>query len=151
MCTTPLYTRYFILYTYSRMQFRVPQFIDVEDKIFGPFSFRQFLYLAGGAGAAFVLYKLLPLLIAAPFILFFLGLALALTFYKVNGKPFIHIMEAYFKYLTQHKLYIWKKENKKKDNKNTTNEDKVPLALPRLSESKLKDIAWGLDVLDVKK
>ncbi len=32
------------------MRFEVPQFIDVEDKIFGPFTFKQFLYLAGGAG-----------------------------------------------------------------------------------------------------
>jgi hypothetical protein len=29
------------------MQFRVPQFIDIEDKLFGPLTFKQFIYLAG--------------------------------------------------------------------------------------------------------
>ena len=44
------------------MQFKVPQFLDIEDKIFGPFTFREFVYLTGGGGMCFVLYKLLGLL-----------------------------------------------------------------------------------------
>ena len=27
------------------MQYQVPQFIEVEDKIFGPLTFKQFLYI----------------------------------------------------------------------------------------------------------
>ena len=42
------------------MRFEVPQFIEVEDKIFGPFTWKQFIYLAGGAGAAVTLYLMLP-------------------------------------------------------------------------------------------
>ena len=39
------------------MQFKVPQFLDIEDKIFGPFTFKEFVYLAGGAGLCFILYR----------------------------------------------------------------------------------------------
>ena len=38
-------------------QFTVPQFIDVEDKILGPISVRQFLIMLGGGLFAFVAYK----------------------------------------------------------------------------------------------
>ncbi|TSC80302.1 MAG: hypothetical protein G01um101429_152 [Parcubacteria group bacterium Gr01-1014_29] len=31
-------------------QFQVPQFIEVEDKIFGPLTTKQFFYLLGGGG-----------------------------------------------------------------------------------------------------
>src|SRR3989344_2883013 len=91
------------------MQFKVPQFLDIEDKIFGPFTFHQFVYLAGGAGFCFVLYKLLGLLWAALPILLIGGLSGMLTFYRPNNKPFINMLEAGFKYLVQGKLYIWEK------------------------------------------
>lgn len=134
------------------MQFRVPQFIDVEDKIFGPFTFKQFIYLAGGAGTCYVVWQTVPTFFAILLILPIAALALALTFYKVNGKPFIQVIEAYFTYIGQSKLYLWKKDRvhaaeKKKDEETPT---VVSTPAPRLSGSKLKDIAWSLDVLDMK-
>ena len=42
------------------MQFQVPQFIEIEDKIFGPLTFKQFIYLAGGVGASIVLWLYIP-------------------------------------------------------------------------------------------
>jgi hypothetical protein len=133
------------------MQFRVPQFIDIEDKIFGPFSFKQFVYMAGGAGIAFVAYKILPLFFAALIIIPVLALSGALTFYKVNNKPFIFILESSIRYFFQSKLYIWKKEKKKIVKKETEKAPEVASLIPRLSQSKLKDISWSLDVLDVNK
>ncbi len=130
------------------MRFSVPQFIDIEDKIFGPFTFKQFVYLAGGAGICFIIYKLLPFFFAVLLIVPIAGLSLALTFYKVNNKPFIAILESYIRFLVQGKLYIWKKDPNKKEIKKS--EDVLPAPIvPRLSESKLKDISWSLDVLDV--
>jgi len=141
------------------MQFKVPQFLDIEDKIFGPFTFRQFIYLAGGGGLCFVLYKLLGLFLGIIPMLVVAGFSLALTFYRPNGKPFINMLEAGFKFTFQDKLYIWKRRQNKINTKekvatkvkatqmaNMTNKDAV-----RLSGSKLKDLAWSLDVLDLKK
>jgi hypothetical protein len=135
------------------MQFKVPQFIDVEDKIFGPFSFRQFLYLAGGAGICFVIYKILPFFFAVLIMLPIAALSLALTFYKVNDKPFIDILQSYIAYIGKSKLYVWKKIPKDQSEIKKEAASSIPTSsyVPKLSESKLKDMAWSLDVLDVNK
>lgn len=137
------------------MQFKVPQFLDIEDKIFGPFTFKEFVYLAGGAGLCFVLYKLLGLLLGIIPMLAVAGLSLALTFYHPNGKPFINLIESALKFSLQNKLYIWKRrmikvkpvEKSKNIVQNTQIENSVG---PRLSGSKLRDLAWSLDVLSLK-
>ena len=42
------------------MDYQVPQFIEVEDKLVGPLTFKQFVYLAGGAGICVILFVFLP-------------------------------------------------------------------------------------------
>jgi hypothetical protein len=138
------------------MQFKVPQFLEIEDKIFGPFTFREFVYLAGGAGLCFVLYKILGLLWGAIPILLIAGFSLALTFYRPNNKPFINMVESGLKYLTQSKLYIWKKEVSKIKNDQLPERSALGTAdaggrISRLNSSKLRDLAWSLDVLDLSK
>lgn len=132
------------------MRFQVPQFIDIEDKIFGPFTWKQFLYLAGGAGISYVLYQILPLFFAVILIIPVAGLALALTFIKVNNKPFVSVLESGIKYFFQSKLYIWKKVKKEIVHKEVE-AVKEEVALPKLSGSRLKDIAWNLDIVDMSK
>ncbi len=133
------------------MQFIVPQFIDIEDKVIGPFTFKQFMYLAGGAGLAFTLYKLLPVFIALPIAIGIVVLAIALTFYKVNGKPFVFTLQAFIFYAFQSKLYIWKKlPEKKEEIKKQEEPVEIKSKLPRLTESKLGDLSWSLDILDMK-
>jgi len=139
------------------MQFKVPQFLEVEDKIFGPFTFKEFVYLAGGAGMCFVVYKLLGLIWGLVPILAIAGFAAMLTFYRPNNKPFINMLEAGFKYFLQSKLYIWKKrQNKIKfaESRNIAEKEKENVMSeygPRLSGNKLRDLAWSLDVLDLSK
>ncbi|OGI66135.1 hypothetical protein A3A95_00245 [Candidatus Nomurabacteria bacterium RIFCSPLOWO2_01_FULL_39_18] len=139
------------------MQFKVPQFLDIEDKIFGPFTFKEFIYLAGGAGLCFVLYKLLGFFLGIIPMLAIAGLSLALTFYRPNNKPFSNMIEAGFNYFTQDKLYIWKRRKNKIDkNKPETNgveerEREMLENAVRLGRNKLRDLAWSLDVLDLSK
>lgn len=132
------------------MQFKVPQFIDVEDKLFGSLTFKQFAYLAGGGGMVFVLYKLLPIWVSVLLIIPVIILALLLTFYKINGQPFIYYLQASIVYMTQSKLFIWKQKLKKVKDVKKEDPDKNPI-VPTLSESKLKDLAWSLDIMDNKK
>ena len=131
------------------MQFKVPQFIDVEDKLFGPLTFKQFAYLAGGAGICFVSYRLLPIYASIPIMLPVAGLALLLTFYRINGQPFIYYLQASIVYLTGSKLYVWKQRQQKKklEQKVQTGAKQV---IPTLSDSKLRDLAWSLDIMDNK-
>jgi len=128
------------------MQFQVPQFIEIEDKIIGNFTFKQFVYLAGGAGLSYILYASLPSFAAFFFIVPVLAFSAALAFYKVNGKPFIHVVEAAIRYVFSEKLYVWKKREPKPVRKD---EEKAPepiVDVPRLSDSKLKELSWSLDV-----
>jgi len=139
------------------MQFKVPQFLDIEDKIFGPFTFREFVYLAGGAGLCFVLYRVLGFLWASIPILAIAGFSLALTFYRPNNKPFINMVAAGFGFLTQSKLYIWKRRTQKITNEKLriANEEEQKREMlsnvTRLGGNKLRDLAWSLDVLDLNK
>ncbi|MDO8728872.1 MAG: PrgI family protein [bacterium] len=130
------------------MRFQVPQFIEVEDKIFGPLTFKQFIYVAGGAGLSVILFLFLPrilaIIIALPIVLF----SAALAFYKINGKPFVNIVEAFVKYTLTNKLYIWKKEDKKIDSTQYSKDSKPiqQVYVPKLSESRLKELTWSLDI-----
>ena len=134
------------------MRYQVPQFIEVEDKIFGPLTFRQFVYLAGGAGACYVLWRIFPSYIAAPLILGTGGLAVALAFLQYNGRPFISALEHGFYFLIKTKLYLWSNKTAqiKKGVRDEEAENRVirkPLAyIPKLSGSKLHELAWSLDI-----
>lgn len=95
------------------MQFNVPQFIEVEDKIIGPFTLKQFLFILGGAAILFTVWLLLPnllifIVIAIPVLI----LTLALAFYKVDGRPFLTYFLSIIGFLSKPRLYLWKKEEK---------------------------------------
>lgn len=95
------------------MRFEVPQFIDIEDKIFGPLTWRQFLYLGGGVGMGVVLFFTANLIV---FILVGLPLAVlagALAFYPVNNRPFSFFLEAIVNYFQGTKLYLWRQKEQK--------------------------------------
>ena len=69
-------------------QFVVPQFIDVEAKIIGPITARQFLILLGATLIIALCYRLLhftPFLIVGTVILIIAGV---FAFAKINGRPF---------------------------------------------------------------
>ncbi|HDQ16664.1 MAG TPA: PrgI family protein [Candidatus Vogelbacteria bacterium] len=130
------------------MQFQVPQFIEIEDKIFGPLTFKQFIYLVGGGGMSFLIYVFLPLYLAIIPIILIAGFALALAFWKINDRPFIAVLESGFYYLFTSRKYIWKKEKPKspKDIAQVIEKGERVDILPRLSKSNLEDLSWKLDI-----
>lgn len=70
------------------MRFSVPQFLDVEDKIIGPISVRQFLTILVGGGMIFVAFKLLSFMIFIPVSLFLFVAVGMFAFGRVNGQSF---------------------------------------------------------------
>ena len=133
------------------MRFQVPQFIDVEDKIFGPLTLKQFIYLAGGGGLSFLIYVTLKSFLFAKIPIFIvISISAAFAFYRVNNKPFIEVVESAFKYYFSNKLYIWKKkeETQAQKTENITKEVKsyASIMVPKISDSKLKDLTWSLDI-----
>lgn len=132
------------------MQFQVPQFIEIEDKVFGPFTFKQFVYLLGAVAALYIPFKFwgvfVALLVGGPVAAF----AIALAFAKVNGRSFIFTAESYVKYFFSSKLYLWKHQDKAVQTQ-MAEEKSVPrsMIVPTLSQNKLKDLAWALDVREI--
>jgi hypothetical protein len=133
------------------MEYQVPQFIEVEDKIFGPLTLKQFIYLAGGTGLCVILvleFHAIGVILAIPAA----ALALALAFYKVNNKTFIEMLEAGFNYYLGGRLYLWKKDSAPEIK--SPAQAAQPVALARenlgLSKGKLRDLAWSLDIKDVQ-
>lgn len=135
------------------MQFRVPQFIDIEDKILGPLSWRQFAYVLGAAAVAYISLRLLPskviaLLVGGPFIILFLALA----FVRINDRPFVDTLQNAFTYFFGGNIYTWQKENKVKTPISAA-ENLKPLADPSTpkrgsfyEKKNLQDLAVGLDI-----
>jgi hypothetical protein len=128
------------------MQFQVPQFIEVEDKIFGPLTFKQFIFVGGGLGTAYILWRLLPLFVAAPLVLGIGALAVALAFIEYNGRPFILALENGFYYFLHPKLYLWNNVKNKKKAAAKKEAPKAEVYIPRLSESRLHELSWSLDI-----
>lgn len=127
------------------MRFQVPQFIDIEDKIFGPLTLKQFIYLTGGGGIIVTSWLYLPFFIFIIIALPIGFLTFALTFLKVNRRPFIMILEAAFKFLLKNKLYLWQKTA-----------DIHPLRSEEVKlqngsgKNKLKDTVWSLEIKNDK-
>lgn len=92
------------------MRFEVPQFIEIEDKIVGPLTWRQFVYVAGGVGIITILYLNTSFMIAILFGFPIGVLSASLAFHKVNNRPFSIFLEALVSYTAKKKLYLWKKE-----------------------------------------
>lgn len=132
------------------MRFEVPQFIDVEDKIFGPLTFKQGLYIGGAVGIGIAAYKILPLIIAIPIIIAVAGIAWALGFYKLNNQPFINVGQAFLNYALKNKVYVWKKELPKQPARPPVIQKKAPEPEPTkvLTQKDIQALARNLDILD---
>lgn len=136
------------------MQFRVPQFIDMEDKIIGPFTLKQFGYMLGAAGCAFLVWTFIPIkflaiILAVPPVALFLSLA----FLKINDRPFGLVLESAFSYFTSSKVYTWKHPSERIEKgpvsvANTVTTAAKEVTINKVSSGKLHDIALGLDVFD---
>lgn len=130
------------------MKYQVPQFIEFESKIIGPLTFKQFVYLLGGIGGTYIIYKIFGIFPGILLMIVLWTLAGSLAFVKINNKSFIDILAAAFAYFTKSKLYIWKKIDKPvtKEEIIKENTEVNSFLAPSLSQSKLKDLAWSLDV-----
>ena len=87
------------------MQFQVPQYIDVEDKIVGPLTITQFLYIASAFLFIFITYFFF-----VPWLWIITGVAAgvcgaAFAFAKYNGRPLTTIIFAAFRYFTGPRAY----------------------------------------------
>ena len=133
-------------------QVTVPQFIDVEDKIIGPITVRQFLLLVVGGLFIFLEFKLsdiaLFILLAIPTF----AVVAVFAFVKINSVPFHYFMLNMIQTLKKPKLRIWIRETivesaKKQDAAKMAKEAaaKMPVARIPLTGSKISDLSLIID------
>ncbi len=92
-------------------QYKVPQDVEAEDKLIGPFSFRQFIYLGVAALGIVVgvgLWQLFPGLIIIPLPFVFLFLVLALPLRK--DQPMETYLTAVIRFYLKPRKRLWQPE-----------------------------------------
>lgn len=94
------------------MQFQVPQFIDTEDKVVGPFTIRQFLYVGLAAIISAVFYFFVATWLFVIIAIVVMGAGAAMAFAKVNGRPLIKVAAAAFSFYWRPQTYVWRSETK---------------------------------------
>lgn len=133
------------------MQFVVPQYIDVESKIIGPISTRQFILIVVLGTIGFLLFRLAPLW------LFIVGLPLnvivfgSFAFLRVNGQPFHVFALSLAQTLKRPQLRVWNqeitpKELRKADKHEKTKSPKIIANAKEVtSKSRLAELSLIID------
>jgi len=124
------------------MRFTVPQFIEMEAKIVGPLTFRQFIFIGIAGAICFVLY------FTFPFSLFLLATivlgsgAVAFAFLKIGGRGLPTILGNFLKFSLAPKIYLWGKKEvptevfKKEMAKAEEKKEELPLKIAEKSRLK---------------
>ena len=96
-------------------QFIVPQFIDVEPKIFGPLTVRQFIFMVVGGVIIFLTFRFgdIPLFLFVTLIV--VAIVLLFGFLKING--------AFFHEFLLNLLTTWKKPGLRVWNKKLSDDE----------------------------
>jgi len=129
-------------------QFIVPQFIDVESKIIGPLTVRQFITFIVGAGLIFIVFKLATFWIAAIEGLIIFGLTGVFAFMKINGRPFHYFLINLFQTVKRPTMKIWSKSDssvKEKKQKEKKEIKEVFIPKKQLTESRLSKLSLIVD------
>jgi hypothetical protein len=88
-------------------QFTVPQFIDVEDKIIGPITTRQFLIILADFMLIAVCYKFFDFALFLVSGIFLFVIAGILAFVKINGMPFHYFVLNFIETISRPNLRVW--------------------------------------------
>lgn len=128
------------------MLFNIPQFIDKEDKIVGPFTAKQLGWMASAAVVMFLSWTVLDF---SAFIIASIpiaGIFGALAFYRPNNQPLIYFILSSVAFAFKPKMYIWRRipekivTIKEKKDKNAITAQKKEISIKKISEiAKLLD------------
>lgn len=93
------------------MRFQIPQFIETEVKIVGPFTLPQFLWVAGGVAILFLLFMFVKGFLFIALALPVIAIFAAMAFVKVDSVPLLVYASYGLSYILNPKKYIFKKDN----------------------------------------
>ena len=123
-------------------QYVVPQFIDVEGKIIGPITTRQFVLLLTGGFVTFLAFKFLHFMSFIGVTVTAFILVVVFGFVKVQGRPFhLFLKNIINTIFTSSMLKVWIREvdanSIKNQSKKTTSSNHHPGAILNKGETKI--------------
>lgn len=95
------------------MKFTIPQFIERDAKIVGPFSFKQFGFILAAGVICVVFYIALPMLFFILFSIIVMGIGLALAMFKVGRTTLPELIKNLFVFILRPKIYFWHKKTRR--------------------------------------
>ncbi len=130
------------------MRFTVPQFIEHEAKIVGPFTFKQFVYIGIAGAICFILYFSVPFSIFIIACIIIGSGAMSLAFLKIGGRDLPSVIGSFLKFNLAPKMYLWKKKQGKismLEEKKVKIEKKEETPLKIAKKSQLKNIQTEIE------
>jgi len=131
------------------MEFTVPQFIEHEAKVIGPFTFKQFIIVAIAGIICFVAYCKTPLWIFIPVCIIVGGGALAIVFVKIQGRSPLVMVANFISFIFSPKVYLWKRKiipARVTPRKPLKEEEKVKEQMPkRVKKSRLRELSIKIE------
>lgn len=129
------------------MLFSVPQYIDVEDKIAGPFTGKQLMWMFGMGAVLLVLWTAIDktsFIVAACFVI---PIFAALAFWRPYHQPLVKFIYFSIMFAFRPKMYIWKRVAERSKNIKNKSEA-VPTMMKKqsvLTDDTMKSFAQMLD------
>lgn len=132
------------------MQYSIPQFIEIEDRIIGPLTLKQFLWLLGGGGVLTFIWMVTGgnvavfIIVAIPIGAMFAGLA----FVKISNQTLLVFLTNIFMFAFSPQLRVWQRTYEhhrepkviiQKNMKKDANGKK------EFTQSRIAELAWVLD------
>ena len=106
-------------------QFTIPQFIDVEDKIIGPITTRQFIIILTGFVLMAISYKIFDFALFLATSIILLIIIVVFAFIKINGRPFHFFLINVTQTFKRSKLRTWNNGDKPASDNNQLSKDDI--------------------------
>jgi len=130
-------------------QYKVPQDVETEDKILGPLSIKQFIYVIIGLLWAFLMWRIFSTYVIVAVVLSIpvTGFFLLLGFGRREGVPFEDYVVASIRFLVVPRKRIWIKDDTKEHiiKKSPNEAVKAKESKKEVSAGQLKQLATIID------
>lgn len=96
-------------------QYKIPQKLDIEEKIIGPFTLKQFVFLLFGAVVVYILFNMFYTVTPAIFMITATPVAmitLSFVFIRINERPFEDFIFYFIGFLKNSRQLRWQKSTK---------------------------------------
>ena len=131
---------------FKEMQYSVPQFINIEDKIVGPFTGKQTICLIIGGGLLMLFFTIFDFIFFVVMAIIIIPVTLAFAFWKPKGISVYRLILNRINFGVSNHFYIWRREPDNRMFKTTQKVKSVKEVIEKnVSKNRIRELAWLLD------